>query len=189
MTTATTLEAAELADLVREHQAGVWRYLRFLGCDAPQADDLTQETFLAVVRKPLEVRSRRETAAYLRTVARRQLLMHLRQQKREPVVADLQAADVVWAAAAGDNGLEDYLDALRECLQSAVDDRARTALELQYHHSASRSQIAERLDLAAEGVKTLLRRARASLRACVERKLNQQNVLSDPITNGREPSR
>ncbi len=183
MTTATTPERAELADLVREHQVGVWRYLRFLGCDAPEADDLTQETFLAVMEKPFDVRSRRETAAYLRTVARRRLLMHCRKRDRELIVGDLQAAEVVWAAAAGDNGLGDYLDALRQCLQSAIDERTREALQLQYHNGSSRREIAERLDLAAEGVKTLLRRARASLRACVERNLNYQNVTTDPISS------
>ena len=37
----------DLAELVREHQADVWRYLRYLGADGHDADDLTQETFLA----------------------------------------------------------------------------------------------------------------------------------------------
>ena len=34
----------DLASLVREHQADVWRYLRYLGAAADDADDLTQET-------------------------------------------------------------------------------------------------------------------------------------------------
>jgi len=29
------------AEIIETHQAGVWRYLRFLGCDEAQADDLT----------------------------------------------------------------------------------------------------------------------------------------------------
>lgn len=29
------------------HQTGLWRYLRFLGCPADLADDLTQEALLA----------------------------------------------------------------------------------------------------------------------------------------------
>ena len=42
----------DVARLVREHQAGVWRYLRVLGCPATEAEDLTQETFLAVLTRP-----------------------------------------------------------------------------------------------------------------------------------------
>jgi hypothetical protein len=63
------------AELVRKHQAGVWRYLRFLGCDEARADDLTQETFLAVLKGSFQQRGEAETAAYLRTVARSRFLM------------------------------------------------------------------------------------------------------------------
>ena len=53
----------------------------------------------------------------------------------------------------------------------AVTPRVRRALELQYRDRATRAEIAEKLDLAVEGVKTMLRRARAALRDCVERKI------------------
>ena len=42
---------------------------------------------------------------------------------------------------------------------------------MRYDEDRSREEIAARLDLTADGVKTLLRRARASLRDCVERKI------------------
>lgn len=45
---------ADMAGLVRAHQAGVWRYLRFLGCHPDEADDLTQETFLALKQANIE---------------------------------------------------------------------------------------------------------------------------------------
>jgi len=48
MTAATADRQTEMAALVRAHQAGVWRYLRFLGCEPSEADDLVQETFLDV---------------------------------------------------------------------------------------------------------------------------------------------
>ena len=43
----------DAAQLIREHQAGVWRYLRVLGCSRELAEDLTQETFLAVLEQIL----------------------------------------------------------------------------------------------------------------------------------------
>lgn len=173
MTAATEDRQAEMASLVRAHQAGVWRYLRLLGCDPTEADDLTQETFLVVLRKGFEVRSAAETGAYLRTVARNRLLMDRRKRRSQPTAVDLDAAEAVWAQQVGEDGMSDYLAALGECLQKAVSPRVRRALELQYHDKAGRAEIATELDLAVEGVKTLLRRARSALRECVQRRLGQ----------------
>ncbi len=173
MTAATADGQTDMAALVQTHQAGVWRYLRFLGCDPALADDMTQETFLAVFRKPFEFRSPRETAAYLRTVARNHLLMARRKEGNSPRSVDLDAAEAVWAQAAGDDGLDDYLVALGHCLEVAVSPRTRRALELQYRDQATRAEIATELTLAVEGVKTLLRRARDVLRDCVERRMGR----------------
>jgi RNA polymerase sigma-70 factor (ECF subfamily) len=173
MTAATVDRQAEMAALVRTHQTGVWRYLRFLGCDPVEAEDLTQETFLVIVRDGFEIRSPAATSAYLRTVARNCLLMARRKGRAAPVAIELDAAEAVWARWAGDDGLEDYLSALSQCLDEAVSPRIRQALDLQYGQRASRAQIAASLDMAVEGVKTLLRRARSALRDCVERKIKR----------------
>ncbi len=161
----------EMAALVQAHQGDLWRYLRYLGCQAAEAEDLLQETFLAVFREGFEVRSTAQTVAYLRTVARNQLLMDRRKQRNRPQAVELETAEAVWAQAAGEDGLDDYLVALGECLHNALSPRARRALELQYRDRASRAEIATELHLAVEGVKTLLRRARSALRDCVERRL------------------
>lgn len=171
MSVTTTDRRAVLADLVREHQAGVWRYLRYLGADRTEADDLTQETFLAVWRSAFEPRSPAETAGYLRQVARRQLLIRRRRENRAPVLGDLEAAEAVWAKMVPDDGWSDYLAALESCLQTAIDEPARQAVLMRYRDDASREAIAARLELAVEGVKTLLRRTRGALRICVERKM------------------
>lgn len=44
------------ARMVHEHQAGLWRYLRYLGCEPALAEDLVQEVFLAVWQRPFEDR-------------------------------------------------------------------------------------------------------------------------------------
>ncbi len=161
---------AEMAALVHAHQAGVWRYLRYLGCCPIEADDLTQETFLVVFRDGFEERSPEQTSGYLRTVARNRLLILRRTQKRAPEV-DLDAAEAVWAETLGDDGMDDYVVALEDCLETGVTPRVRRALEMLYRDRLSRREMAEQLEMAVEGVKTLLRRARSTLRECVERKL------------------
>src|SRR4051795_8801330 len=127
-----TDKPADLASLVRQHQAGVWRYVRFLGADPTEADDLTQETFLAAARGQFVERDERQTAGYLRVVARNQLLALRRRQNREVGTVELEAADSVWAAAAGSDGsLASYLDGLRECLEQ-LEGRSRQAIDLHY---------------------------------------------------------
>jgi RNA polymerase sigma-70 factor (ECF subfamily) len=163
---------ADLASLVRQHQAGVWRYVRFLGADTTEADDLTQETFLALARGGFVERDERQTAGYLRVVARNQLLALRRKQNCEIDTVGLEAADSVWAAAAGPDGsLATYLEALRDCLER-IEGRARQAIDLHYRDHAGREAMASQLGMQPDGVKTLLRRTRDVLRECIERKIN-----------------
>jgi RNA polymerase sigma-70 factor (ECF subfamily) len=163
----------DFATMVQTHQAGVWRYLRYLGAVAEEADDLTQETFLALVRSDFVERDACQTASYLRTVARNQLLALRRRQRRDVNTVDLEAADRVWAASVGQDGSQnEYLAAVRECAEQLV-GRPREAIELHYRGGASREAIAERLEMKPDGVKTLLRRTRDLLRECVERKVNR----------------
>ena len=162
----------DLASLIHDHQAGVWRYLRFLGTERTEADDLTQETFLAFTRSRFVECNRSQTAGYLRTVARNQLLVLRRRQHREVNTVDLEAAESVWAAAVGPDGsLSDYLDALRECV-AELEGRPRSAIDLHYRDHEGRDAIAKQLNMKPDGVKSLLRRTRELLRECVERKTN-----------------
>jgi RNA polymerase sigma-70 factor, ECF subfamily len=171
-----TDQPADLASLVAGHQAGVWRYLRFLGADTTEADDLTQETFLALARGGFVERDELQTAGYIRVVARHRLLALRRKQNREIDTVGLEAADSVWAAAAGPDGsLDNYLDALRECLMQ-LEGRARQAIDLHYHDQTAREAIATQLNMKPDGVKTLLRRTREILRECVERKIKALNT-------------
>jgi RNA polymerase sigma-70 factor, ECF subfamily len=167
----TTHQPIDLASLVNRFQTGVWRYVRFLGADRTEADDLTQETFLTLARSEFVERDPRQTAGYLRVVARNQLLALRRKQNREVSTVDLESADSVWAAAAGEDGsLNGYLDALRDCVEH-LESRSRLAVDLQYRVEAGRDAIAAALGMKPEGVKTMLRRIRQILRECVERKL------------------
>jgi RNA polymerase sigma-70 factor, ECF subfamily len=161
----------DLETLVHRHQAVVWRYLRFLGAAGTEAEDLTQETFLALARADFVERDERQTAGYLRTIARNQLVALRRQQRRGISTVELEAADSVWAAQAGQDGsLTEFLEALRNCVDR-LRGRPRQAIDLHYRDGAGREAIAAELGMQPEGVKTLLRRTRAQLRECVKRNL------------------
>lgn len=156
----------DLEGLMRLYQAGVWRYLRALGADTDLADDLTQDTFLAVHEKPFEQRSAGETAAYLRTIARNSYLKARRGAGREVSLVAVEQIEARWGELVRDDG-EAMQAALQECLQ-ALEEKRRHALELQYKQEMPRAGIAEALGMAEEGVKTLLARTKARLRKCIE---------------------
>lgn len=179
MTVVATDIPVDVAQLVREHQADIWRYLRFLGAAPAEAEDLTQESFLEVLCKPFQQRSRPETAAYLRGVARNRLLMLRRSQGRRPETVDVEQLEGVWASSTKDGSLDPFLEALQHCLESAINDRQRAAINMRYRDELSREEMAKALQLTSDGVKTLLRRARSALKDCVQGRLGLC-----PQTNG-----
>lgn len=166
-------EALDVGRLVREHQAGLWRYLRVLGCSVDEAEDITQETFLAVLTRPFQDYNRQATAAYLRQVARHRFLSG---RRRAVSFAELDEAEAAWLKWAAPDDGEELLAALRECLQTLT-ERARQALNLRFGlgqenaQEASRAQMAGALGLSEDGAKNLLQRAKQQLRECIDRKL------------------
>ena len=166
-----------LADIAQAHRLGIWRYLRFLGCDDSVADDLTQETFLAVARGSSSGNRNgeavRDVPAYLRGVARKLFLKWVRRSRREPSLEELDLADEVWRQFAGNDDGDTWIESLRECVEG-LNGRGRQAIDLHYREGHSREQIAQRLEMTPDGVKTLLRRTREVLRQCVERKVRAE---------------
>ena len=160
----------DILSLVQAHQAGIWRHLRFLGCAPDEADYLTQETFLSVLARPFEDRGPQAAAAYLRTVARNLLLNRRRRPGAFASLEDMQDAEEAWTSRIHDDTGEEYLQALRDCLET-LSARARQALELQYRDGLSRTRIAEAVAVSEEGAKSLLQRSKEALRGCVESKV------------------
>lgn len=156
--------------LIETHQAGVWRYLRALGCEATLADDLTQETFLAVLQKPFEQYNRAATAAYLRRVAYNLFITVRRRAGKVTAVENVEEFDTAWTEWAGDDSGEELIGTLRECLQGLT-NRARMALEMRFQDQSTRQEIAAALEITEHGAKNLMQRAKQQLRECIEEKL------------------
>ena len=172
------LSEQDLRSLIETHQSEVWRYLRYLGAQSAEADDLTQETFLSVARSKFEKRTDRESARYLRTTARNQLISLRRKQSREVLTDQFEADETCWEQNSSGDLWDFQIDAIRDCVEQ-LEGRAKQAINLHYREKTSRQAIAELLGMKPDGVKTLLRRTRALLRECVQRAMNQSSVLSD----------
>jgi RNA polymerase sigma-70 factor (ECF subfamily) len=158
--------------LIQQYQAGIWRYLRAMGCESSLAEDLTQETFLAVLQRPFRDVSPAATSAYLRKTALNMLISHERRTGRVRSVENIEQLDQTWTRWAGDDDGEAALNHLRECV-GRLTDRARLALEMRFRGEHSRSEIATALEITEHGAKNLMQRAKQQLRECIERKFTQ----------------
>ncbi len=156
--------------LIESHQAGIWRYLRALGCGPELADDLTQDTFLKVLQKPFEEINEAATAAYLRKVAFNLFITFQRRAGRVKLTDNIEELSATWEHWAGDDNGEGLLDALRDCLQG-LSERARSALEMRFRDKRARADIAAALEITEHGAKNLMQRAKSQLRTCIEGKL------------------
>jgi RNA polymerase sigma-70 factor (ECF subfamily) len=157
--------------LIQTYQVGIWRYLRALGCEASLAEDLTQDTFLAVLQRPFQDVSPAATSAYLRKTALNMLISHERRAGRVRPVSDIELLDRTWTRWAGEDDGETALNHLRECLDRLT-ERARLALEMRFRGEHTRQEIATALEITEHGAKNLMQRAKLQLRECIDSKLN-----------------
>ncbi len=160
----------DVEGLILKHQSGVWRYLRALGCDCSLADDLTQETFLAVLRKPFEQINEAATSAYLRRVAYHLLISHRRRFGRVLLTDQAESLEADWMRWAGFDCGETAIDLLADCFRRLT-ERAQTSLRMRFRDKAARQDIAAVLGVTEHGAKNLMQRAKAQLKECVESRL------------------
>ena len=144
-----------------------------LGCDSATADDLTQETFLRVLRQDNFVQhSDSATASYLRRTAYNLLVSNHRKHGRTQTVAEPLVLDEIWNRWAGKDLSGDLaVDMLRSCL-AQLTDRAQQALRMRFADGISRVEIGEALGISDHGARNLMQRAKQQLRVCVEEKMN-----------------
>ncbi len=160
----------DLQELVLHHQHMVWRYLRALGAEAALADDLTQDTFLEIMRRPLQQYSTAATAAYLRRVAHNLFISRRRRESRMTITEHAEQFETAWLRWAGFDAGSELLDNLQDCF-ARLTSRAQLAMRLRYGDDASRQSIADALQISAHGAKNLMQRAKTQLRECLENKM------------------
>ncbi|MGE3173815.1 MAG: RNA polymerase sigma factor [Planctomycetota bacterium] len=141
------------------------RYLRCLRCPVDVVDDQVQEALLVAVREHGSVEP---PWPWLLTVAKNGWLAQCR-RRRPQLVAEIDALDAGARQELGDDGGDRRVDALRQCVR-ALPLRQRRALALCYGDGLARDDVAARLGLRPEGLKSLLGRVREVLRRCVRRR-------------------
>ncbi len=148
----------------------VWRYLRALGAESALADDLTQDTFLEVMRKPFEQFSPAATGSYLRRVAHNLFISRRRRDTKMTLTDQIENFENAWMRWAGFDAGNEMLDALHHCFERLT-SRAQLALRLRFADEQSRQGIATALNISEHGAKNLMQRAKDQLRECLEAKM------------------
>ena len=173
-----------LGELVAQHQTGVWWYLRFLGADDATADDLTQDTFLAFLRWPPDLRDPDAVGGYLRTVARNALFRaHRRRQIPSARTRDeLQQLAEAWdllhppcqdADREFGTHSDGMLAALADCVER-LPDATRRLVTLKYEQDLTSAEMARETGLGESNVRVTLHRALRQLHDCVTGKMQRE---------------
>jgi RNA polymerase sigma-70 factor (ECF subfamily) len=163
---APATDVPEFEQRSERHRTALQRYLRVLGCAPDRVDDLVQECFVVLLRDSFEHRSDGETRTFLRRTACNLLRQQARSTQRR---REVELADEVWREQCGDGDGDGYVAELRACVAELA-ARPRRLLEAAYADELGRERIGRELGMRPQGVKTALRRLRAVLRACIERK-------------------
>jgi RNA polymerase sigma-70 factor (ECF subfamily) len=161
-------EAAFLL-LYERHRTPVFRFAcRMLG-SAPQAEDVTQECFLQVLRRPEAFRAERASLrTYLCAIARHLALKQLRKRGQETMVDDPPEGPGGALVAEGSDPLAAAIEAeAAEAVRTAVEalpPLQREAVVLFEYQEMSLADVAAVCDTDVGTVKSRLHRARERLR-------------------------
>ena len=159
--------AASFATLVEEYSSAVYRLARSVVRDPALADDVTQETFIAVWKHLDDYRGEGSMRGWILRIAHNTSVSTLRRIKdsaTDPTqLPDAQVAIGVNREVEGRIAVGELRDALGQ-----LDDLSREIVVLREVEGLSYDDIAATLDVPIPTVKTRLLRARRQLAASLE---------------------
>jgi RNA polymerase sigma-70 factor, ECF subfamily len=151
----------QIAQLVAEHHQAVYRYAYRLTGSVQDAEDLTQQVFLASQRHLGSLRNMNSARSWLFAILRNCFLKD-RQRRRPVLAADVSVSmDLVPATHPRD---EIDSDRLQDAL-NRLPDTSRLVVAMFYFEECSYREIADRLEMPLGTVMSRLARARDYLRS------------------------
>lgn len=173
-------DQAAFAALVERYQHRLVGIMGHLVGRPDEAEDLAQEVFLRVYRNRHKYTPRAKFSTWLFTIANNLALNALRDRHRRPVVR-LEVPDPASSGPWQTEQLVAHRDQppthqlqqaeLADVVRRALDqlnDRQRMAVVLNKFEDMNYAEIAEVMGLTQKAVKSLLSRARARLRECLQ---------------------
>ena len=159
-------------DLLARHQAEIYRYALQLTRNAPDADDLYQETMMKAYRAFGRLDASSNYRAWLYKIASNSFLSGRRKANREsPLDGELELG---LAAAPVDHAAKlDAADLLREVERfvAVLPDKQRLALILRKYHELGYDEIAANLKCSEAAARANVHEALRKLRTCFGERL------------------
>lgn len=155
-------------------QQTVSQFVASLVRDPWAVRDIVQETSLALLRKFAEYDESKPFLPWALGVAKFEILGHRRDAARDRMICDsvfLDRYTQAWADVAP--RISNEAEALRHCVGELA-GRPRTIIKMRYAEGETSETIADKLNITADNVRTILKRTRDMLRRCVERHVGLQ---------------
>jgi len=168
----------QIAKLLMRERTALYSYIFACVRSHADAEDILQNVSVAVGESMDELRDEAGFLRWAREIARRRILAHFRQSKRElPVDPDVairlaEAAERCEAA----RPASARRTALLACLEK-LPEQSRRIIVMRYDGSTSDvSEVAGKIDRSVSATYSLIKRIKASLRECVERRIGPEGL-------------
>ncbi|MEZ4535768.1 MAG: RNA polymerase sigma factor [Cyanobacteriota/Melainabacteria group bacterium] len=151
--------------LVRRHQKQVYNFVYQMTRNHDESADMTQETFLKVYRALGSFDKEREFKPWLLRIARNSTLNQIRRQKPDASLDDGATYIELSTGEDASRRVEENLSrATFEKALSDLPDSQRDTFMYKYHQDLSYQEISDIMGISISSIKSLLFRARDSLR-------------------------
>ena len=168
---ADTTAVPDFDTLAREYSPALRRFLQRQVGDSATAEDLLQETLIRVARGLTGFAGRASPKNWMFTIASNVATDFLRQPARRRQIVDIdEAAAIDDAALTADTRIE--IDEMNSCVREVIDSLPadyRTALILHDLEAMDCEQTAKIMGVTPGAAKVRIHRARARLRAALEK--------------------
>jgi RNA polymerase sigma-70 factor, ECF subfamily len=164
--------AALRAGAIAELRGPVRRFIAARVKNAALADDLTQDVFVKVLRQLPRVRDPRRIMGWILQIARRAVADHFRRGRRDEPFDENHAGAITVESDAIDRGEARLREELATYIQAVVNELPppyREALLLTEMDGLSQVELAHRIGLSVSAAKSRVQRARAMVRATIDR--------------------
>ena len=150
-------------------------YILSLVADPVLAEDIAQQSFLTAFRKISTLRRSESFPAWLRGIARLEVLSTLRKQRAEvpvePAVLDaMDGAFRSFEEAKPSDSWEERFKIVEHCFQQ-LPESLRQVCQLHYFEDRKAREIAEEMQLGLDAILKRLERARRAIKDCVQGQL------------------
>ncbi|QDT66675.1 sigma-70 family RNA polymerase sigma factor [Calycomorphotria hydatis] len=167
-------KAEQFVTLLTENQSRLFGYIYSLLGDRNRTADVLQETNLVLWRKVEEFQIDKPFCPWAFSVARYQVLAHLRDRKRDRMLLNEELVDLVSPHVEKQATQVDAMrEALQPCLQQLTEAN-RELIEHRYFQLRKLSDIANLVDRTVGAVKLALLRVRRQLADCVEKRMTAE---------------